>query len=147
MDDARTVERGRRHRRAGTGGARHDEEQSVMTASIPLVDTEAVRRERIHRFGCPEADDGAYEIRDFLGRTVVELDGTPPESDEQARELAGVDDLADPRLPVCVLPTGERVEAATGASVGGAPCSRPGPTSDSRGSLPTGPRRRRSRSG
>ncbi len=118
-----------------------------MTVPTPILNPWAVRRDRIHLFGCPDADDVAYEIRDFLGRTVVEFDWTPLESDEQARALAGVDDLADLRLPVCVLPTGERVEAATGASVGGAPCSRPGPTSDSRGSRPTGPRRRRSRSG
>lgn len=91
-----------------------------MTAPAPLANPWAVRRDRIQLFGCPEADDVAYEIRDFLSRTVVEFDWTPLHTDEQARELAGVRDRDDPRLPVCILPSGERVEAATVASVAGA---------------------------
>ena len=85
-----------------------------MTTLTRLANPWAVRRDRIQLYGCPEADDIAYKIRDFLGRTVVEFDWTPLETDEQARD---VDDRDDPRLPVCVLPNGDRLEAATVASV------------------------------
>ena len=89
-------------------------------APADRVNPWATRRDRLQLFGCPDADDVAYEIRDFLGRTVVAFDWTPLETDEQARELAAVADRDDPRLPVCVLPSGERVESATVAPVAGA---------------------------
>jgi len=54
-----------------------------------------------------------YDIRDFLGRSVVDFTWTDLVTDVDARSLAGVDGLDDPRLPVCVLPGGERVESAT----------------------------------
>ena len=91
-----------------------------MTPPAPPSNPWAVRRDKIQLFGCPDADDVAYEIRDFLGRTVVEFDWTPLETDDQARNLAGVDDRDDPRLPICILPNGDRLEAATVASVAGA---------------------------
>lgn len=90
-----------------------------MAAPAPLFNRWATRRETIQLFGCPDADDVAHQIRDFLSRTVVEFDRTPLLSDEEAHELAGVDDRDDPRLPVCVLPSGERVESATVASAVG----------------------------
>lgn len=58
-----------------------------------------------------------YEIRDFLGRSVVAFEWVELASDEQARREVGVDSLADPRLPVCLFPDGGRVEAATARSV------------------------------
>lgn len=60
-----------------------------------------------------------YEIRDFLGRSVVEFTWVELSDDGAARELAGVDSLDDPRLPVCVLPGGERIEAASPRSIAG----------------------------
>jgi thioredoxin reductase (NADPH) len=54
-----------------------------------------------------------YSIRDFLHRSDVPYQWIELTSDEQARSLAGVDGLSDPRLPVCVFPDGTRLEKAT----------------------------------
>jgi len=48
---------------------------------------------------------------------VVQFLWTDLDTDEQARQLAGVDGLDDPRLPVCVLPGGQRIESATVRSI------------------------------
>jgi hypothetical protein len=45
----------------------------------------------------------AYQLRDFLQRVDVPFEWICLTSDEEARLLAGVDSLADTRLPVCVL--------------------------------------------
>lgn len=55
----------------------------------------------------------AYAIRDFLHRSDVPFEWTELTSDEQARELAGVSGLRDPRLPVCVFGDGTRFENPT----------------------------------
>ena len=65
-------------------------------------------------------DRASYELRDFLSRTVVtyewlDVDG----ADGRTRSSVGADPLDDDRLPVCVLPGGLRVEAATVADVAG----------------------------
>src|SRR5712671_391867 len=52
----------------------------------------------------------AYAIRDFLHRSDVPFEWIQLSSDEQARTLAGVDHLQDPRLPVCIFPDGSRIE-------------------------------------
>lgn len=83
---------------------------------MSLANPWAVRRDRIQLYGCPEADDIADKFRDFLGRTVVAFDWTPPETDQWAGELAGVDDRDDLHLPVCILPNGDRLKTATVAS-------------------------------
>lgn len=54
-----------------------------------------------------------YSIRDFLNRSDVPFQWIELTSDEQARSLAGVEGLNDPRLPVCVFPDGTRLERAT----------------------------------
>ena len=59
----------------------------------------------------------AYAIRDFLKRSVVDFDWTELRTDEQARREAGVDALDDPRLPVCILPSGDRLFAPSVRSV------------------------------
>ncbi len=45
----------------------------------------------------------AYQLRDFLQRVDVPFEWTCLTSDKEARQLAGVDSLADVRLPVCLL--------------------------------------------
>ncbi len=54
-----------------------------------------------------------YMIRDFLHRSDVPFQWVELWSDEQAREQAGVDNLNDKRLPVCVFPDGTRIESPT----------------------------------
>jgi len=54
----------------------------------------------------------AYAIRDFLGRGDVPFEWIELKTDEQAREY-GVDNLNDPRLPICLCPTGTRMENPT----------------------------------
>jgi thioredoxin reductase (NADPH) len=54
-----------------------------------------------------------YTIRDFLHRSDVPFEYVELKSDEEARRTAGVDNLKDPRLPVCVFPDGTRMENPT----------------------------------
>jgi len=54
-----------------------------------------------------------YMIRDFLHRSDVPFQWVELRSDQQARDLAGVENLNDKRLPVCVFADGERVECPT----------------------------------
>ena len=65
------------------------------------------------------ATAAGYEIRDFLGRSVVEFTWIELDDDQAARELAGVDSLADPRLPLVILPGGDRIEGANTRSIAG----------------------------
>jgi thioredoxin reductase (NADPH) len=55
----------------------------------------------------------AYAIRDFLHRCDVPFEWVPLDSDQKARDEAGVDHLRDERLPVCVFPDSTRMEAPT----------------------------------
>jgi thioredoxin reductase (NADPH) len=54
-----------------------------------------------------------YMIRDFLNRSDVPFEWIELTSDDQARELAGVQSLNDSRLPVCVFPDGTYLECPT----------------------------------
>lgn len=54
----------------------------------------------------------AYELRDFLSRSVVAFEWIELRDESHARRV-GLDGVDDPRLPLCVLPDGRRVEAAT----------------------------------
>src|SRR5271170_1319814 len=55
----------------------------------------------------------AYAIRDFLHRSDVPFQWIELTTDEQVREHAQLDNLGDPRLPVCVFPDGTRLERPT----------------------------------
>jgi thioredoxin reductase (NADPH) len=55
----------------------------------------------------------AYLIRDFLHRSDVPYQWIELKTHEEARRLAQVDGLNDPRLPVCVFPDGTRLEHPT----------------------------------
>ena len=61
----------------------------------------------------PPASLVAYTIRDFLHRSDIPFEYTEVNSDEEARRLAGVDNLKDRRLPVCIFPDGTRMESPT----------------------------------
>ncbi len=55
----------------------------------------------------------AYEIRDFLKRSDVPVEWIEITDDNSAREIAGVDSLQDPRLPVCILERGTVLHSPT----------------------------------
>ena len=79
-----------------------------MTTRLPKV-------RLLGRPGSPSA----YEIRDFLSRSVVQFDWLELASDDEARREAGVESLDDARLPICEFPDGERLEAPTVRQVAG----------------------------
>lgn len=55
----------------------------------------------------------AYKIRDYLERSDLPFEWHELVSDEQARKDAGVENLQDSRLPVCVFSDGTRMECPT----------------------------------
>src|SRR6266496_4556071 len=63
-------------------------------------------------FGPPGSALG-YAIRDFLYRSDVPFHWVQLASDAQARAEAGVEHLADARLPICVFADGTRLECPT----------------------------------
>jgi len=67
---------------------------------------------RVKIFG-RSGSSAAYTVRDFLQRSDVPFDWIALSTDDQAREQAGVADLKDPRLPVCIFPDGSRLESPT----------------------------------
>ncbi len=69
---------------------------------------EAIQRVRL--YGSP-LSPRAYEIRDFLNRSVVEFDWTELHSDEEAHRLIGAPSMGDAALPLCILPDGKRLSA------------------------------------
>lgn len=56
------------------------------------------------------ASSAGYMIRDFLHRSDVPFDWVELANDDQARTEAGVSNLRDSRLPVCIFPDGSRLE-------------------------------------
>lgn len=63
-------------------------------------------------FGPPGSALG-YAIRDFLYRSDVPFEWVPLMTEAQARSEAGVEHLADTRLPICVFADGTRLERPT----------------------------------
>jgi len=63
---------------------------------------------RVRLFGNRDSAE-AWEIRDFLKRSVVEFDWVELVSDEDCRRELGLQDLQNVRLPVVQLPGGERL--------------------------------------
>src|SRR5260221_12778628 len=54
----------------------------------------------------------AYAIRDFLHRSDVPFEWVEIHNNKEAREI-GIDQVHDPRLPVCVFADGTRMERPT----------------------------------
>jgi thioredoxin reductase (NADPH) len=55
----------------------------------------------------------AYKIRDYLQRSDVPFEWIELANDQQARTVAGVNNLQDPRLPICIFSDGSRMECPT----------------------------------
>jgi thioredoxin reductase (NADPH) len=70
--------------------------------------TDINRPARVRLFGQAQAD-GAYELRDFLQRSVVAFDWIELHSDEDSKREPSIPDLANARLPVVELPDGRRL--------------------------------------
>jgi thioredoxin reductase (NADPH) len=67
---------------------------------------------QVRLFGTPWSR-AAHALRDFLHRTRTPYCWLELRSNSQAWDLAGVAGLDDPRLPVCIFPSGERLENPT----------------------------------
>src|SRR5215217_6779880 len=61
----------------------------------------------------PPGSPLGYSIRDFLYRSDVPFEWVQLATDAQARADAGMEHLADTRLPVCVFADGTRLECPT----------------------------------
>src|SRR6201987_2998561 len=64
-----------------------------------------MKQSRATLFGLPNSPE-AYELRDFLKRSGFPFEWIDLQTDDDARRLAGVTGLNDPRLPVCVMEKG-----------------------------------------
>src|SRR5213594_1643893 len=64
-----------------------------------------MKQNRATLFGLPNSPE-AYELRDFLKRSGFPFEWIDLKTDDDARRLAGVTGLHDPRLPVCVMEKG-----------------------------------------
>jgi len=64
-----------------------------------------MKQRRATLFGLPNSPE-AYELRDFLKRSGFPFEWIDLKTDDDARRLAGVTGLDDPRLPVCVMEKG-----------------------------------------
>ncbi len=53
-------------------------------------------------YGCLNSAE-SYEVRDFLTRNCSDFDWVELKTDEDAKRLAGVTGLSDPRLPLCLI--------------------------------------------
>ncbi|MGA9474200.1 MAG: FAD-dependent oxidoreductase [Terriglobales bacterium] len=74
-------------------------------------DAQGVQPSRVQVFGRTGCA-AAYAIRDFLHRCDVPFEWVELKTDEQSRAI-GVDNINDPRLPVCVFADGARMQNPT----------------------------------
>ena len=59
------------------------------------------------------ASSVGYQLRDFLSRNGVPYDWVEIDDADRVRDLLGPDDVGPDLLPICVLPDGSRLTAAT----------------------------------
>ena len=62
---------------------------------------------------CKPGSAQAHATRDFLQRCGVPFESVEVRSDGEARAAAGVENVDDSRLPVCIFPDGTRMERPT----------------------------------
>lgn len=73
-----------------------------------MANRPAATTSRVRLFGHRDSAE-AWQIRDFLKRSVVEFDWVDLVGDDEGARALGLDDLGDVRLPVIELPGGERL--------------------------------------
>ena len=66
------------------------------------------RSTRVRLYGRPHSSD-AYQLRDFLQRSVVAFDWVEIETDEDLERRLGIPELGTTRLPIVELPDGSRL--------------------------------------
>ena len=71
---------------------------------------ESDRSTRVRLYGRPHSSE-AYELRDFLQRSVVAFDWVEIETDQEAQRSLGVSEIGTVRLPVVELPDGHHLFA------------------------------------
>src|SRR4029079_7309231 len=59
------------------------------------------------------ASSAGYNLRDFLSRNGVPYDWVEIDDTERVREVLDPDEARPDQMPVCVLPDGRRLDAAT----------------------------------
>src|SRR6266481_2430824 len=64
-----------------------------------------MNQNRATLYGLPNSSE-AYGLRDFLKRSGFPFEWIDLKTDDDARRLAGVTGLNDPRIPVCVMEKG-----------------------------------------
>lgn len=74
--------------------------------------TESNRTPRVRLIGLAQSSE-AYELRDFLQRSVVAFDWIELQGDADCQRELGLPRIAGARLPVVELPDGARLEAPT----------------------------------
>lgn len=74
-------------------------------------------RTGIINFWGAKGSSKAYEIRDFLSRSVINYQWNEVASDEEARRLLGISGLGDVSLPLVELADGTRIYSATVRSI------------------------------
>src|ERR1700674_853937 len=63
---------------------------------------------KVKIFGAPGCRFSS-QLRDFLKRSSVDFDWVELKSDDETRQLPGITDLGDQRLPVCEFDDGVRL--------------------------------------
>src|SRR6478672_10541529 len=59
------------------------------------------------------ASSAGYQLRDFLSRNGIPYDWVEIDDTKRVRALLGTSDIAPDRLPICLLPDGSQLAAAT----------------------------------
>ncbi|WP_373530571.1 FAD-dependent oxidoreductase [Nostoc sp.] len=75
-------------------------------------DTSQLNQKKVRLYGQPDSAQ-AYEIRDFLNRSVVEFDWIALTGDDDCNKELGLPSLSNVRLPVVELPDGTQLFAPT----------------------------------
>jgi thioredoxin reductase (NADPH) len=78
-----------------------------------LQNADHIHAERFMKIIGKAGSATAYKIRDYLERSDVPFEWIELTNDQQARAEAGVNNLQDPRLPVCIFSDGTRLECPT----------------------------------
>jgi thioredoxin reductase (NADPH) len=83
---------------------------ACTTGEVRYAMTDNDHPARVRLFGKAQGE-GAFELRDFLQRSVVAFDWIELHDDADSRRELGILELANARLPIVELPDGRRLHA------------------------------------